>query len=392
MTGNAPRPHPLIRFAEGNPLTTLALIHDWLNQLGGAEDVLEVLAEMFPGAPIFTSIYWREEMPPKYRQWPIRTSFMDRLPAIHRYHQPYLPLYPFAFERFDLTGYDLILSNKSGFCHGVRKPPGAVHVCYCLTPTRYVWGFDDYASREGFSPAQRRILLPVLNLLKQWDKAAAARVDHFIAISSEVQRRIARFYGRDSVIIYPPVSTERFAKHPRSEAERGKPTDSVGDYFLCLGRLIPYKRVDLAVRACTELNLPLLVGGDGRDRARLEKMAGPTVKFLGRVPEADLPDLMAHCKAFIFPGLEDFGITSVQAMAAGRPVIAFAGGGALDTVIENQTGHLFHEQTVNSLMGVLQKFNPASFDSAAIRAHALKFDRKVFERQLHDFIKSVTHQ
>jgi glycosyltransferase involved in cell wall biosynthesis len=356
----------------------LALIHDWLNQLGGAEDVLETLVAMFPGAPIFTSIYWREKMPAHYRQWPIRVSFMDRLPAIHRHHQPYLPLYPFAFQSFDLSAYDLILSNKSGFCHGVRKPPGAVHVCYCLTPTRYVWGFDDYAAREGLSPAQIQILRPVLNLLKQWDKAAAARVDHFIAISSEVRRRIARFYGRDSAIIYPPVNTDRFDI-----------ADSVGDYFLCLGRLIPYKRVDLAVQACTALNLPLLVGGDGRDRARLERMAGPTVKFLGRVSEADLPGLVARCRAFIFPGLEDFGIAPVQAMAAGRPVIAFAGGGALDTVIENQTGHLFHQPTVQSLIFTLQSFNPSRFDPLAIRAHALQFDRKVFQQGLRDFLTSI---
>jgi glycosyltransferase involved in cell wall biosynthesis len=356
----------------------LALIHDWLNQLGGAEDVLETLVAMFPGAPIFTSIYWREKMPAHYRQWPIRVSFMDRLPAIHRHHQPYLPLYPFAFQSFDLSAYDLILSNKSGFCHGVRKPPGAVHVCYCLTPTRYVWGFDDYAAREGLSPAQIQILRPVLNLLKQWDKAAAARVDHFIAISSEVRRRIASFYGRDSAIIYPPVNTDRFDI-----------ADSVGDYFLCLGRLIPYKRVDLAVQACTALNLPLLVGGDGRDRARLERMAGPTVKFLGRVSEADLPGLVARCRAFIFPGLEDFGIAPVQAMAAGRPVIAFAGGGALDTVIENQTGHLFHQPTVQSLIFTLQSFNPSRFDPLAIRAHALQFDRKVFQQGLRDFLTSI---
>jgi len=356
----------------------LALIHDWLNQLGGAEDVLETLVEMFPGAPIFTSIYWREKMPPHYRRWPIRVSFMDRLPAIHRHHQPYLLLYPFAFQNFDLSGYDLILSNKSGFCHGIRKPPGAVHVCYCLTPTRYVWGFDDYASREGLSPAQMQILRPVLNLLKQWDRAAAQKVDHFIAISSEVRRRIASFYGRDSIMIYPPVSTDRF-----------NIANDLGDYFLCLGRLIPYKRVDLAVQACTALNLPLLVGGDGRDRARLEKIAGPTVKFLGRVSEADLPGLVARCRAFLFPGLEDFGIAPVQAMAAGRPVIAFAGGGALDTVIENQTGHLFHQQTAQSLISSLQSFDSSRFDSTAIRAHALKFDRKVFERELRAFISSV---
>lgn len=368
-----------ISSAPGNPLTTLALIHDWLNQLGGAEDVLETLVEMFPGAPVFTSIYWREKLPPHYRRWPIRVSFMDRLPLIHQHHQPYLFLYPFAFQSFDLSGYDVILSNKSGFCHGIRKPPGAAHICYCLTPTRYVWGFDDYASREGLGAASRQILRPALQLLKAWDKAAAQRVDHFIAISSEVRQRIARFYGRDSVIIYPPVNTDRF-----------QIADSAGGYFLCLGRLIPYKRVDLAVQACTELNLPLLVAGDGRDRARLERLAGPTVKFLGRVPDSDVPELMARCRAFIFPGNEDFGIAPVQAMAAGRPVIAFAGGGALDTVIENQTGHLFREPTARSLVSVLQTLDENRFDPAAIRAFAMKFDRKAFELQLRDFIMSVT--
>ena len=368
----------------------LALIHDWLNQLGGAEDVLEALVEMFPAAPIYTSIYWREKMPPQYRRWNIRASFMDRLPLIHHYQQPYLFLYPFAFQSFDLTGYDLILSNKSGFCHGVRKPQGAVHVCYCLTPTRYVWGFDDYAAREGFGPGTRQILRPALKLLQQWDKTAAQNVDHFIAISSEVRQRIARFYGRDSVIIYPPVKTDTF-----------QIADSVGDYFLCLGRLIPYKRVDLAVQACTALNLPLLVAGEGRDRARLERLAGPTVKFLGRVPEAEAPNLMARCKAFLFPGHEDFGIAPVQAMAAGRPVIAYAGGGALDTVIENVTGHLFHENNLQSsqtpeaerrgLISVLKSFDSSKFDSSAIRAHALKFDKSVFVQQLRDFIHSIPH-
>ncbi len=242
-----------------------------------------------------------------------------------------------------------------------------------------MWGFEEYASREGLGAASRQILRPALELLRQWDKAAAQRVDHFIAISSEVQRRIARFYGRDSVIIYPPVAIDRFDV-----------ADSAGDYFLVLGRLIPYKRVDLAVRACTELDLPLLVAGDGRDRARLERMAGPTVKFLGRVPDAEIPALVARCRAFIFPGLEDFGIAPVQAMAAGRPVIAFAGGGALDTVIENQTGHLFREQTIESLVAVLRQFGASRFDPAAIRAHALKFDRQVFEQKLRDFIDSVT--
>src|SRR3990170_3215938 len=173
----------------------VALVHDWLNQLGGAEDVLEALVGLFPGAPVFTSIYWREGMPDDYRDWPIRVSFLDRLPGIYQNHQPYLPLYPLAFQRMDLAGHDLILSNKSGFCHGVRKPPGALHICYCLTPTRYVWGFDDYANREGMAPGLRLLARPFVAWLRGWDRAAAGRVDHFIAISTEVQRRIARFYG-----------------------------------------------------------------------------------------------------------------------------------------------------------------------------------------------------
>lgn len=359
----------------------LALIHDWLNQLGGAEDVLEKLVTMFPGAPVLTSMYWRAGMPDAYRQWPIRVSFMDRLPGVYRHHQPYLPLYPLAFERFDLSGYDLLLSNKSGFCHGVRKPAGAVHVCYCLTPTRYVWGFDDYANRESLGGAARAALRPLLAWLQRWDKAAAGRVDHFIAISSEVQRRIARFYERESTIIYPPVDTQRFAAAQAPEADSG-------GYFLSLGRLIPYKRVDLAVQACTALNLPLLVGGAGRDRARLERLAGPTVRFLGRVPEADLPALFAGARAFIFPGLEDFGITPVQAQAAGRPVIAFAGGGALDTVQDGVTGVLFHEQTVEALQAALVRFQSLRFDPRVQYAAAQRFDTSAFAAQLGVFLEA----
>ncbi len=353
----------------------LALVHDWLNQIGGAEDVLEHLVGLFPGAPIFTSIYWPDKMPSQYRQWPIRVSFMDRLPGVHRHHQPYLPLYPLAFERFDLGGHDLVLSNKSGFCHGVRKPAGAVHICYCLTPTRYVWGFDDYAAREGLGRLPRLLLRPLLGWLQHWDKTAAARVDHFIAISAEVQRRIAHFYGRESVIIHPPVATQRF--RPRSDE---------GDYFLSLGRLIPYKRIDLAVRACTALHLPLWVAGDGRDRRRLEALAGPTVKFLGRVPEAEVPALMARARGFIFPGLEDFGIAPVQSLAAGRPVIAFAGGGALDTVQDGVNGVLFRDPSVESLTAALERSSSLTFDPAVVRRSAEQFDSAVFAEKLQAFI------
>jgi glycosyltransferase involved in cell wall biosynthesis len=355
----------------------LALVHDWLNQLGGAEDVLECLAGMFPAAPIHTSIYWRAGMPASYRAWPIRTSFMDRLPGVYRQHQPYLPLYPLAFERFNLSEFELVLSNKSGFCHGVRPAPGARHVCYCLSPTRYVWDFDAYASHEGLSAPVRLAMRPLLSGLRRWDYAAAQRVDQFIAISAEIQQRIRRFYQRESVIIHPPVDTARFAAAPAEP----------GAYFLSLGRLIPYKRVDLAVRACTRLNLPLLVGGAGRDRERLERLAGPTVKFLGRVPDADVPGLMAGCRAFIFPGLEDFGITPVQALAAGRPVIALAGGGALDIVQDGANGVLFAQPTEDDLCAALQRFERLAFDPPAQRRSAERFDRGRFEEQLRAFLE-----
>jgi glycosyltransferase involved in cell wall biosynthesis len=318
-------------------------------------------------------------MPAHWQQWPIRLLWMDRLPGIHRHHQRYLPLYPLAFGGLDLSGYDVVLSNKSGFCHGVRTGQRAVHVCYCLAPTRYVWQPDSYMARESLGRPLRAALRPLIALLKRWDYRAAQHVDQFVAISTEIQQRVKTYYGRDSVVIYPPVEA----------ADRFVPVPTHDDYFLVVSRLIPYKRIDLAVEACTRLGLPLLVGGSGRDRERLEALAGPTVRFLGRVPDADLPALMARCKAFIFPGLEDFGITPVQAQAAGRPVIALKGGGALDTVVPGKTGEFFGEQTVESLMQVLRAFDADRYSTAAIRSHALQFDRAVFRRQLGGFVEKA---
>ncbi len=354
----------------------VALIHDWLNQVGGAENVLETLVQMFPGAPVFTSMYAPEKMPAQYRQWDIRTSFMQRLPGVTAHHQAYMPLYPLAFSRMDLRGYDLILSNKSGFCHGVPAPAGATHICYCLAPTRFLWQYDAYRQREALGAAVDIILKPVITLLRHWDYAAAQRVQHFIAISTEIQERIRRYYGRESTIIYPPVDIARF--RPRAEAP--------DNYFLAGGRLIPYKRTDLAVRACSELGLRLLVYGAGRDRAALERLAGPTVTFLGRVSWDELAGLYAGARAFIFPGLEDFGIAPLEAQAAGRPVIAFRGGGALDTVLPGKTGEFFAEQTVESLAAVLANFDPAAYDPVACRANAEQFRTERFESELREFV------
>jgi glycosyltransferase involved in cell wall biosynthesis len=350
----------------------LALVHDWLNQLGGAEDVLEHLVKLYPAVPLYTSMYAPDLMPDSYRAWDIRTTWMDRLPGIHQHHQRYLPLYPLAWQGLQLSDYDAVLSNKSGFCHGVRTGSDTLHICYCLTPTRYIWDLETYLARENLGASVRLAARWVARAYRRWDYAAAQRVNHFIAISSEIQDRIRRYYGRESTIIYPPAEVaERFALSPVT-----------ADYFLIVSRLIPYKRIDLAVEACTRLDLPLLIAGRGRDRARLEAMAGPTVKFLGYVPDEDLPDLFARCRAFVFPGLEDFGIAPVQAQAAGRPVIAYRGGGALDTVIPGTTGAFFDRPAVESLMAALQSFEERAYSPAAIRAHAMQFDSTVFQKAI----------
>jgi glycosyltransferase involved in cell wall biosynthesis len=354
----------------------VAIVHDWLNQIGGAEGVLEALVEIFAGAPIYTSIYWAEAMPAAYRAWDIRTTWMDRLPGIYRHHQPYLLLYPRAFGGLELRGYDLVVSNKSAFCLGVQTPEETRHICYCLTPTRFVWDFDSYVQREQVGGAAERLVRPFLGWLRRWERSAADRVDAFVTISREIQARVRRTYNRESVVIYPPVDTTRFT-----------PAGGHDDYFLIVSRLIPYKRIDLAVKAFTELGLPLWIGGSGRDRDSLEAMAGPNVRFLGYVPDEELGPLMARCRAFVFPGLEDFGIAPVQAMAAGRPVIAYAGGGALDYVVEGVTGTFFHEQTPDSLIDAVRHFDDRAFDLATIRAHAEQFDTGVFQSRLRAFVE-----
>lgn len=386
----------------------IALAHDWLNQMGGAENVLERLVELYPGAPVFTTIYGPDLMPEAYRRWDIRPTWLNHAPAIHRHHQPYLPLYPAAVESIDFGGYDLILSNKSGFIHGLRHTPEQLHICYCLAPTRYVWDYGNYAAREGFGRWVGWTIGPVIRRLRRWDYEAAQRpspcplpkregesadsspplrgglkggkgVHYFIAISTDIQARIKKYYERDSVIIYPPVDTAQFRPLPAGQ--------SPGDFYLVVSRLIPYKRIDLAVQALTRLGRRLIIVGDGRDRARLEALAGPMVEFKGRLPGEAVADLMANCRAFLFPGFEDFGIAPVEAQAAGRPVIAFGQGGALDTVIEGQTGLFFREQSVEALMGAIEQFERLSFDPAAARVNAERFSVERFKQELGDFVQ-----
>lgn len=365
----------------------IALAHDWLNQMGGAEYVLEQLLTLYPGAPVFTTIYAPDLMPDAYRQWDIRASWLNRAPAIQHHHQPYLPLYPLAVNSLDVRGYDVILSNKSGFIHGLRHTAEQVHVCYCLAPTRYVWDYESYAAREGFSRVLGVVIAPVIRRLRQWDFAAAQAdtpgrgVDHFIAISTDIQQRIKTCYQRDSVVIHPPVDTESF----RPPAAHTPPDD----YYLVVSRLIPYKRIDLAIQAANQLKRRLIVVGSGRDRAALEAIAGPTVEFKGRLPKADVVDLMRHCRAFIFPGFEDFGIAPVEAQAVGRPVIAFGRGGALDTVVAHETGVFFHTLQVEALVEAIQQFEAMTFNPVAVRANAERFSVSRFQQQLNAFITQI---
>lgn len=359
----------------------IALLHDWLNQYGGAERVLELLVGMFPGAPLYTSMYWREGMPESYRAWDIRTTWMDRLPGIYQRHQWYFPLYALAFANLDLgdAGYDLVLSNKSGFCHGVHTGD-TPHLCYCLAPTRYVWEFEAYAAREQLAPVIKAVLKPIVAALRRWDYRAAQReMLHFIAISKEIQARIKHYYNRESRIVYPPVDVDRY-----------RPAPQHNEYYLIVSRLIPYKRIDLAIRAFNKLGLPLHISGSGRDLEALQAIAGPTIKFLGRVPDAELPDLMARCKAFVFPGREDFGITPVEAQAAGRPVIAFGAGGALDTVVEGATGTFFRDATPESLIEAVMSFDADAVDPLACRASAERFSVARFQRELMVEIERVS--
>ena len=362
----------------------IALVHDWLNQVGGAENVLEEFVSYFPGAPVYTSFYFPDLMPDAYRAWDIRTTFMQRLPGIATGHQRYMPFYPTAFGRTDLSEYDLVLSNKSGFCHGVQTAADgrrALHVCYCLTPTRFIWMYDQYRSREQINRSVDILVRPSLKALQRWDYAAAQRVDHFIAISSAVQERIQRYYDRDSVVIHPPVDTDYFT-----------PGDSTqpGDYYLIVSRQIPYKRIDLAVEAFRELpDERLLVVGEGRDLPALRESAPPNVGFLGRLGRDEARELLRGCKAFIFPGLEDFGIAPVEAMAVGRSVIAYAGGGALDTIVPGVTGKLFTEQTIDSLAHELAHFDPSCYDPKACRTQAERFSAASFRTRLMAYLDQV---
>jgi len=359
----------------------IAIVHDYLNQFGGAERVVSALHEIFPDAPIYTSIYDENKMPDNFKQMDIRTSFMQKLPLISDFHRFYFWLYPFAFDLFDLSEYDVILSSSSAFAKGIRKTKGQLHICYCYTPMRFVWRYEDYVKRERFGNLTKSLLPLILRPLKYWDLENNKQVDRFIAISKTIHDRIKEIYGRESAIIYPPVECRLF-----------QPSKIDLDYFLVVSRLNTYKRIDVVVEAFNRLELPLKIVGGGPDLKNLKKIAGPNTEFLGRLSDRELKRYMAECRALVFPGEEDFGIVPLEAMACGRPVIAYKIGGAVETVVEGETGLFFEEQTVESLMQTVAAFQFRNFNKNRIRQHAFAFDKEVFKDNMKKIINKIMQE
>lgn len=357
----------------------VALIHDHLTQYGGAERVLEALQAIWPEAPTYTLRYDPAVMGQAFAHKTIRTSFLERLPFARRAFRWFLPLMPLATESYDLSNFDVVISNSSAFSKGIITAPHAIHICYCHTPTRYLWSDTESYIAELRAPRFVKAALPLLlHKLRSWDQLAANRVDHFIANSETVERRIQKYYRRESQVIYPPVDIERFSISTEPKT-----------YFLAGGRLVAYKRFDLVVDAFTKLGKPLKVFGTGPELADLKKRAGPNITFVGRVSDDERARLFANAIAFINPQEEDFGITPVESMASGRPVIAYRRGGAIETVIDGVTGVFFDEQSWEELADVVLHFDERQFRPEKIRAHAEQFATRIFRKQIYDLVHKL---
>jgi glycosyltransferase involved in cell wall biosynthesis len=367
------------------PDLRVALVHDWLTGMRGGERCLEVFCELFPDADLFTLLHVPGSVSPVIERRRIVTSFVQRLPQARDRYRYYLPLFPAAMRTFDFSSYDLVLSSSHAVAKAARRRPGATHVCYCFTPMRYIWDlYDDYFGARA--PLAARIAMPaVAAALRRWDRRTSARVDRFVAISRFVADRIRRVWRREADVIHPPVDVARFAIAD----------DGPGDYDLVVSALVPYKRVDLAVAAATRMKRRLLVVGSGPEARRLAAMAGPTVEFLGWRGDAEVAQLYARCRALLFPAMEDFGIVPLEAMAAGRPVVAYGVGGATETVVgldegadAPPTGVFFREQTVEALVGAVGTLerNARRFEPKALRARAETFDRPLFRDRVAAYL------
>lgn len=354
----------------------LALVHDHLTQSGGAERVLEAFQAMWPDAPTFTLLYDKETMGRQFGHRDIRTSFLQRMPLALKKPRWYLPLMPTATESYDLSDFDVILSNSSAFSKGIVPATNALHLCYCHTPTRYLWSdTHNYLDELAVPRPVKKLLPPLLSQLRTWDKLAADRVDHFVANSETVRRRIERYYRKESTVIHPPVDIDEFSISDRKK-----------EYFLIGGRLVAYKRYDLVIEAFSKLGAPLKVYGSGPVEEKLRKMAGPNVEFLGRVSNDERARLFQDAIAFLHPQEEDFGITPLESMAAGRPVIAYRKGGATETIEDGVTGIFFDEQSWEEIADTVLHFDATKFDPKIIRKHAEQFSLKRFHQEMRDYV------
>ena len=356
----------------------IALVHDYLAQDGGAEAVLRAFQEIWPEAPTYVLFYNRGTANELFKNRDIRTSFLQKMPLIGTKYQWYLPLMPHATETHDLSGFDVVLSSTSAFAKGVITQPQSLHISYCHTPTRFLWNNSSgYVGDLKYNWLVKRSINLLLTYLRLWDYLASGRVDIFIANSRTVAHRINKFYRRDSVVIHPPIEAKKFHL-----------SDKVGDYFVSGGRLVSYKRFDLLVKTFNRLRAPLKIFGDGPEYAKLKGMAKDNIEFLGRISDTERAEVLSRALAFVHPQEEDFGLAAVEAMASGRPVIAWPRGGALESVVPGLSGEFFDEQSWEDVGGAVIKFKPEKYDSAKIREYALKFDIAPFKEKIKSFVEN----
>lgn len=361
----------------------IALVHDYLVQVGGAEKVLECFTELFPYAPIYTLIYDKDAMHGVFKDKKIYTSYLQKLPFAKKWHRLLPPLMPSAIEQFNFDQYDIVLSDSSSFAKGIITSPQTTHICYMHTPMRYAW--DDcqkYTEDFGFPRFIKKLVPLAMNRIRLWDKVSADRIDKLICNSNFVAKRIQKYYRKDATVINPPVAVNNFyVSHVQK------------DYFLMVGRLIAYKRHDIAIEAFNKMGLKLKIIGRGPEMKRLKKMAKPNIEFLGRVEEKDLPKYYAECQAFIFPQEEDFGIVAIEALASGRPLIAYRGGDIPEHMEEGKMGIFFDEQKAEKIIEAVKKFQAEKYDPGYIRSKALKFDKEIFKARMMKYIyKAVLEQ
>ena len=365
----------------------VAIVYDRVNKWGGAERVLLSLNKIFPDAHLYTSVLNLKKAPWAKNFKKIETSFLQNFPFASSFHQGYATLMPIAFESFSFDEYDLVISITSEAAKGIITKPGTLHICYCLTPTRYLWsGYEDYFE----NPYLRFLSKPAVSYLRTWDKISAQRPDAFIAISKEVQKRIKKYYGRDSKVIYPPIDPAFSSKASSVQLNSKLNANKLEAkrYFLVVSRLVPYKKLDIAIAACNELGLPLKIAGTGSQERFLKSIAGPTIEFLGELTDESLNNYYKNCRGLIFPGKEDFGLVMAEAQGFGKPVIAFGDGGALEIIEEGKTGEFFEKQTPDSLKRVLVKFNGSRYNIKYCIDSAQRFSFEKFEQKFTDFLNS----